>query len=125
MIKSNLIFIHVIPNIIHSLSVDPRPTEQARPLSLELAHNLAAVHAIVDQSVLCALAVACRARRHKFREILHLLAACLLLPVFLIFTLNCYLCLNTLDLVVIASLVFDLVDELVDKLFHFPLSEVK
>ena len=58
MLQSHLVLIEVVADIIHGLAVDPSPTEEAGSLALLLAHDLSAVHTVVNQVVPRALAVA-------------------------------------------------------------------
>ena len=78
MLQSHLVLVIVISNIIHSLTINPGTTVQARPFTLLLAHDLAAVDTVVNQVVACALAVAYLPPGYEeLGDILDLLLLCL------------------------------------------------
>jgi hypothetical protein len=123
MLKGHLVLIVVISNIIHGLAVDPSTTEQARPFTLLLAHNLAAVDAVVNQVVAGALAVAYLPAGHEeLRYILDLLLLCLhllaVLPAL-------HLLLLVLHLLLILPGGVYALQELCDELLHISLSEIE
>jgi hypothetical protein len=108
-----LVLGEIVPNVVHCLSVDPRTAVEAGSLALLLADNLAAAHAVVDQTVPCALAVACLPARHQeLRNVSDLLGD-RLDPLRLLGSRHGLL---SLDLFIVAALVLNAVHEFLDEL---------
>ena len=116
-----------LTNVVRHLAVNPRSAEQARALTLVLAHDLAAIDAVVDERSLRGLTVAGLARRK-----LHLAQV----------TSRCFLCgtlvhalsglgglirpdLDSFCLLVVAMLSLDPLDELLDESFDILAAEVQ
>ena len=123
MLKGHLVLIIVISNIIHGLAVNPCATEQARSFALLLAHDLAAVDAVVNQVVAGALAVAYLPAGHEeLGDILDLLLLCLhllaVLPAL-------HLLLLVLHLLLILPGGVDALQKLCDEFLHVFLSEIE
>jgi hypothetical protein len=123
MLKGHLVLIVVISNIIHGLAVNPCTAEQARPFALLLAHNLAAVDAVVNQVVAGALAVAYLPAGHEeLRDILDLL----LLRLHLLAVLPAlHLLLLVPHLLLILPGGVDALQELCDEFLHVFLSKIE
>ena len=73
MLYCYFVLIEVITDIIATLPVNPCPTEQAWSLALLLTHYFATVHAVIDEVVSRALAVAYLSPRdQELRDVLDL-----------------------------------------------------
>ena len=123
MLQCHFVLFEVISNIIHCLAVNPGSTEQARPFTLLLTHDLAAVDTVVNEVVACALAVAyLPAGYEELGDILDLLLLCLnFLAVFPAF----HLLLLVLNLLLILPAGVYALQELCDEFLHISLSEIE